>query len=508
MTDDVRFDALLRQVADQVPPSQPQQVNPWRKAMGYVLWGLALDVLHIQLLYLHYILPALSAVLLLLGFRMLRQANGALRLCYGLALMEALLQAMQMVLLPLPVDGALTETWLPWIGTALRLAMFIALWRGMVDVSRRAGDAAPAAPAAGAMALWYAAIIPLAYIGVEGFLAFVAAALYVVILWNMWRLTRSLADKGYVITAAPVRVRGWIVAVGYGALLAALVTVSALVGQRYRMDWQPVETPVQSDGYAQLIELGFPEAVLSDMTADETAAMAGARRVFVSEKDCYDKGAYRVTETAEFLGTAPTNPVAYLQQVRTDEDGEKAYVYHVFDVEWVHFTTVMVELADDRWVYVHHIDYRTEKSSYTSGLEIWPPDTGDRGWSHPQVTGGRVLCERDGVSLYAPFAAVGDREDTSFFDTTQTKTAAVWSDLRGGEHRRAYVVYTIQRYADGAWSGVSDAHFARQLRPAIPFADALTQWHSWSGYDRGEDYVLWQVSADTGLDPITGRETR
>ena len=62
MSDDLRFDALLTESADTLPP--PADVSPWRSAMSCVVWGIALKTLTLQLLYLHYILPTLGCILL------------------------------------------------------------------------------------------------------------------------------------------------------------------------------------------------------------------------------------------------------------------------------------------------------------------------------------------------------------------------------------------------------------------------------------------------------------
>ena len=66
MSDDLRFDALLTESADTLPP--PADVSPWRSAMSCVVWGIALKTLTLQLLYLDYILPTLGCILLVLGF--------------------------------------------------------------------------------------------------------------------------------------------------------------------------------------------------------------------------------------------------------------------------------------------------------------------------------------------------------------------------------------------------------------------------------------------------------
>ena len=56
------------------------------------------------------------------------------------------------------------------------------------------------------MAVFYAVLTVLALIGVEGWLLVLPMlVLYILLLRSMVRLSRSLADTGYAITAAPVR---------------------------------------------------------------------------------------------------------------------------------------------------------------------------------------------------------------------------------------------------------------------------------------------------------------
>ena len=66
--------------------------------------------------------------------------------------------------------------------------------------------AAFGAPAAGVLAAFYAVLMALAMIGLEGWLLVLPVlAVYLVILRNLVKLSRSLEDTGYAVHAAPVR---------------------------------------------------------------------------------------------------------------------------------------------------------------------------------------------------------------------------------------------------------------------------------------------------------------
>lgn len=63
------FDRMLsEQLAHQpVPESAVRRVTPWSTAIGYLTWGLILTTLHLDFLYLQYLLPTVGFALLVLG---------------------------------------------------------------------------------------------------------------------------------------------------------------------------------------------------------------------------------------------------------------------------------------------------------------------------------------------------------------------------------------------------------------------------------------------------------
>lgn len=139
MSDDLRFDQLLREDASGLPPAMAD-VNPWREAMWLVLWGMGLTTITFHFLYLDLLLPALGGILMVLGFRTLRQENKALRWCWRLSIVIAAVRSASFVLAALPVDVKYVPA---YAIMAMTFALYIGLWRGMVGVSRAAGAEKP-----------------------------------------------------------------------------------------------------------------------------------------------------------------------------------------------------------------------------------------------------------------------------------------------------------------------------------------------------------------------------
>ena len=483
MSDDLRFDALLTEGADALPPAP--DVSPWRSAMGCIVWGIALKTLTLQILYLDDILPTLGCILLVLGFRTLRQENGALRWAYGLSIAAAVVRSACAVLQALPVDMGLT---FGYVDGALMLGMLIALWRGMIGVSRAAGAEKPSAPAAGALAAFYAVLIPLAFIGLEGWLLVLPVlAVYLVILRNLVKLFRSLENTGYAIHAAPVRLPMAAVLWGYLGLTLAAVVLAMLLGQRYPMDWQVRDDAPQDETIrAELLALGMPRRVLDDLTAEEVAAMSGARAVFVNEDKLYNQTKYREIVMEHYLGENPLRVLRYDRTITTKhDDGTRSYtyVYRAFDTLEQTMTSVAVELAgadgEKHYIVIHHLYYDTQPSSrYTEGMTVWPVWKMESSWRPGTLCSGRVLCTRRGTAQTAALhgLAYDDRQVTGFFGTDRRASFdAQWTRPSGAGDVRMYMLYDAF-CGDDAWVLTSYGNYTRQSKPVYPFDGSMLRW--------------------------------
>ena len=495
MSDDLRFDQLLRENASALPPAMAE-VNPWREAMWLVLWGMGLTTITFNFLYLDMILPALGGILLVLGFRTLRQENRALQWCWRLSIAIAAVRSASFVLAALPVD---VKSIPAYAVMAMTFALYCCLWRGMVGVSRAAGAEKPAAPAAGALVIFYAVICALAFLELSGWLAVLPLLIaYIVILRNLVKLARSLADTGYAIHAAPVRLPSTAVLWGYLGLTLAAVLLAMFLGQRYPMNWQVRDdTPQDETIRVELLDLGFPEQVLDDLTAEEAAHMSGAVKVYTETEPLYEDETYREVTTSVWNEDPP--PRWEYSSAEKQPDGSYRYTYRVYDL-YEGFVTHVVVLVEEagrqRAVVLHYaaID-RPFGDCLAEGMEIWPVWQGnEESWSPGGWYSGRLLCEKDGQSYAADFYSVesGSYETTNIFGTTQnTGMIAEWSRMRRGENTRAYLLYDAEMLTPELPSLYSWCNYVRQTKPVYPFRDALTLWHEWN---TNGCYEKWQTS--------------
>ena len=85
------FDLYLEDIID-TPPSADltTEFTPWRRAMNRILWGTGLTTLTLNFWNLNVILPAIGVVLLLLGYRALRDENRWFKLGYYLSILRCI----------------------------------------------------------------------------------------------------------------------------------------------------------------------------------------------------------------------------------------------------------------------------------------------------------------------------------------------------------------------------------------------------------------------------------
>ncbi len=425
---------------------ETRRTNPephvWQRAMNRVLAGLALGTVTLNFWGLNYLLPPVGQVLLLLGLRPLRRENRAFRVWWPCALAQTGLLAFQTLRRAAPGWQDFNQSGPGWAltasGAVLELAQLLCLWQGLREARRRAG--LPPKTAAGpALAVWYILMTLLALAGGQtGWVFFLLLlAAYLFILDSLYARSREVDEAGYAPSPAPVRVPGGPLA---GAFLGALLLGVFAVGRacnRLPMDWQAADPAERSRTQAlssRLSELGFPEPVLADLSAGDILACGDPVRV-VSETRSF-------AMTHAYHAGAPQQPLT-ITGVAVELEGER-----------------------ERWRVFHHFQWADGATFQGSdAMQLWPAyRSAGEGWAPSGPPSGRVLCQRDGIALWAPYHFLGEETFTNrspFFGTrTSTDLFAAFSFPRDGARCRGYVCYETAEAKDG-WildSWVNYAH--------------------------------------------------
>ena len=424
---DRSFHQLLYQEAAQLPPETVGQdpPSPWRKPLWRVCWGLALTTITLNFLCLQYILPALGSVLLYLGFRALWRENGWLQLGCGLSALLLLGRGAVAVLQATPANQWLYSQYGSLVGVALALVawlLYFTLWRGLKGVFRKAGQT-PETRSAGGLVVWYSLVLLLALVGSAGLLIWLLLLLWALLLRGLYRTSRALDQAGYAIVPSPVRVSGRQLGLFYLIALTAGILICLFFFRRLPVN----ETSAQLETgqeilRAELVELGFPEEVLTDLTDGEVALLEEARTVEVSSSVSQDRD--------------------------TDDELHRLFM-----------RMVQVELPDNRVRYFLWFSWEEAPSHRLwEGLEIQPGHSDVLTMLHSAPILGRLLWEEDGQLFQAPISgSSGIRtQDNIFFGATAYNFFAFHFSLPArGECIRGYVSYEMATRHPGEPNAVS-----------------------------------------------------
>lgn len=459
--DEMEFDAMMTDSVTGLPPSDiVEDVTPWRKAIKRVLAGIALSAITLNFWALDYIMPAIGLILSILGFRALRRENGWFRGCWRITLIRA---AFMLPLLTFDATIFQSATQTPPVSTILSLLFLVlqfllsfCLWRGFLAVQRKAG-LNPHAGNAVALIAWYAIVCLLALSGAGniGFFGVIMIIAYVCIIRSLLKLSKELDEAGYAVETDTVRISDRAAAVTILAIMTIGIACGYLLFNRYPMDWQLVSISEDEDLAeikVHLIDLGFPESILNDLTEEDIRACAGAVRVVVQ------------------TGNHPVNSGRSVWEEEYIDGIKHTSVHTVYDVEELHVTGVGVELPGERtqWKVIHHFLWTVDPGFYgTESIQLWPPTgMGWEGWISGREFTGRVLYDKAGQIYAAPYYSLGYETFTSnsifWGEQTSTDLFVTFSMPGNGENHRGYVAYTLEEAEEG-WLLSSWMNYTHQM---------------------------------------------
>lgn len=426
---EAEFEAALKTSLADLPPDEVVgEVTPWRRAMNRVLTGLALNLVTLNFWGLNYILPMVGTLLLLLGFRALRRENPWFRLGWAVMLLRTAYCLPVLILngtiFQSRVNAAPISRVLAAANLGLNLLLLVCLWRGLAAVRRKAG--LPARSGGGAaLVAWYGIVCLLAVLEYQGMvLPFVLIGVFILIIRGLLRLSRELDQAGYAVRPAPVKLPDWALAAAVLGVLAAGLVCACLLFGSYPMQWRERESsadPSADQVREQLIELGFPEYVLEDLSGGDVKACEGALRVVVEVND------------------------------HSIQDG-----YNGSDEKQLRITGVGVELPgeQERWKIFHYFQWVVDPGFHgTESIQLWPAYRYSGGWAADGEFTGQVLYDRKGKTYAAPYYSLERETYTSnsifWGEQTSTDVFAAFSLPNGGEHYRGYLSYCIAELEDG-----------------------------------------------------------
>lgn len=356
--------------------------SPFCRAMGLIAGGLAVTGVTLNFWNLDVLLPLIGTLCLLVGFRALRRVNGFLRAGFTCACLRVLLLFVELgqnaAVFRETAAADMVSTALAFGSAAVQLVLLFCLWQGLLDMQRDAGITPPAAPAAGALLLWYI----LLYVAAALFAslplllgAYVVWYLYLVV--RLKKLSKSMAAQGCAIEPVKERFSNPKLVGSLLTVLAVVIACGFLFFGSYRMDWTPKETGTDAqviEAHERLLALGYPESELNDLSDEDLLTCLRAERVVI--KEC--------------TGSAYIN---YSNKPQTNDA--------------FHLTIVAVQRPFDRLFVACHFRWDDGVRFYGTESLAFEPHHDSNSWFAKEFSG-RVLYDGpDGVTYTAPYIDPG-----------------------------------------------------------------------------------------------------
>ena len=436
---DKEFDRFLEDTIEAPPPAElSDEFTPWRSAMNRILWGTVWTTITLNSWYLDVILTATGHTMQLLGFRALRTENKWFRLGYGLCWSRVIWWILNFALHCTIYSGLPEVEQFLSIGAYGMLIpgflLLLSLRNGIRTVQEKVG----LPPHGGnGLLVCFCLMVFFATAQLGGLAVWGLMIVYVCILRNLFTLSGELDEAGYAVSPAPVRFSDSTVKRSCTAVILLTLVIGLCIFDSYRMDWQPFTPPQSEEVQAvrqELLELGFPEHILDDLTEEDILSCKGAKDIMVDVED------------------HPVNNGRYV----TEQTAMGSHSYITYDQKELRITGIALELPGEpeNWKIIHHFQWVIDPGFRgTEALHLWPAYRMTEGWSSCGSPTGQVLYTHAGESYAAPFHSLGHEtytHNTIFWgQQTSTDVFAEFSLPNRGENHRGYVSYTIAEVQDG-----------------------------------------------------------
>lgn len=416
---DNEFDGLDRLIEDSldfIPPDDVvDHVSAGKTAFDLIIAGLALSTITLDILALGYILPLIGVVLLLLGFRRLRGENGWFKACFVISAVRCFSVAAQCIIAATVYHSTFMTTGVAditaQVSVILVFALIICLRKGILAAQKRA-RLEPHAGGATALIIWYAVVCALALVKFEGLILVAGLVIsFIFILRSLAKLARELDEASYAVHPSPVQVSDKALCITLFSLVIVGVVCGYVFLQRLPMQWQPEQETQTTELRRELLEAGYPERSLRDLSDKDVEMCRGFTAVCTNDGDQFDNGSGVTLMTVA---------------VKLDEPGTRYRIFTHF--EWHDARSCGTELLRVMPYYMR----------YGARLD-WPPDG--------EVTG-RVLYDADGTTMVSPYYKLDGSGtgsiSSSFFGTSSIGILGSFSMPADSEKQRGYIAYGTQ----------------------------------------------------------------
>ena len=410
----------------------------WKTSMSRILTGMILCAVTLNLWNLNYLLPAIGMLFSLIGFRSLKKENKWFTGCYVLTVLQTLFFFLMLTLNTTIIQNSFSHSSiasaLSFVNLLFPTARALCLWMALKTIVKE-HHLEQTTGCATALVFWNLLMIGLALISYQGILLSGAMIIvFIIIMQNMFTLTDQMETAGYVPKPRLISLSDS----GLTKIILAVFFTGCVIGylffESYTMNWQTPASFQNAKTTAireHLLNLGFPEDILMDLSEEDILACKGAVQV--------------VSHTSE------------------EEVGEQDTSLFLSGVG------VKLSEEENTWKIFHHFLWNTPPKFHgTEALQLWPVYRDiPKGWNSLGELTGQLIYQKDGETFVAPYHSLASQTVSSsnfmMGEHTNTDIFATFSMPPFGDRCSGYVSYCTQMNDNDSWLFSSWCNYVHQL---------------------------------------------
>lgn len=468
MKDYELLDELLIEAAGEVSLAETDvlRVNPWRKPIHLMLWGIALQTITIGFLWFQFILPAAGTALFYCGVRSLRKVNRWFTALWIFGSIDLAAELAHLIWSCLPESAAnALPVFLYMTQLVYSMAKLWVFHQGLQWVYRFAQIPMEKKPLLWAM-VWYFLVGMIGlFISEIGFAAAALLLVFAVFLWHqLYSVSDELAQAGYLFRNAPVGLSMRAVMISYLCLCVAGVACGGFYSNHFAVmgESETASCTAHRELREDLAGAGFPEEILADIEDADVLRLAGAKRVTVKRD-------------------------------KEERDPE---------VPWIHGETILVEMTRSHFYVITYFSFANHKLYGNNGFNIESSYDGAKAWN---PISGKLLFSEDGKNMVSDMTDFGMRDAQSLdwfgagvsFKRIEGNVVYPF----GTENQRGYVMYEKEISPDAYHAEAVVFNFCWGGLPvSLPYKSRAERLDNLFSNQRYQSYCRFDVnSPEEGL---------
>lgn len=418
------------QRSEGTPCEEATESSECSKPIGLIIRGLVLTSMTLNVLLLQYILPTIGIISLFWGFRSLRKENKWFYVVYLMASIKLLAQAVCLGLIMTPLHNIVDKVgfWGVFM-SGFEVVQFLLFRSALRQVYQKAGKTSSRDPLFW-LAIWMVlaicfAISPFAQSLIVSLVLFIG---FIVIMHSLYRFGKEVNGLECRISDELDKMSSKLIVPGYLPACCLLMVVCGVLSNHLPLQSSEYSVPDHSETGAMLLELGFPEALLHEVSNEDVALLKDAIHI-QNERDLLEFSLNKKLEVKTVYIECPNNSL---------------YVLHYF--QWMK--------GGAYWQDGIYISLESQTQELTNGV---------------------LLYEKDDIMYAAKFPRLKDevvRIENWFSGVEERKqiTGAV-NYPYGTKNQRGYLLYHLQVPEDKYSESTIFNYGHRSLPIQIPYAE-------------------------------------